>query len=104
MNIDQLISSFDFDNSKSDCLIHDYLKIYVKKKSNLAACKNKSASRFKAQLKEYSDTLEVVLECAMCFPSGCETCVGMQKCIDCINQDNLASSFVKLKRYMENSA
>ncbi len=31
MDIDNLISSFDFDKFKSDCLIHDYLKTYIKK-------------------------------------------------------------------------
>ena len=31
MNIDNLISSFDFDEFKSDCLIHDFLKTYIKK-------------------------------------------------------------------------
>jgi hypothetical protein len=33
MNIDSLISSFDFDKFKSDCLIHDFLKTYIKKKN-----------------------------------------------------------------------
>jgi len=32
MNIDNLISSFDFDKFKSDCLIHHFLKTYIKKK------------------------------------------------------------------------
>jgi hypothetical protein len=32
MNIDNLIDiGFDFDNFKSDCLIHDFLKTYIKK-------------------------------------------------------------------------
>ena len=37
MNVDNLISSIDFDKLKSDCLIHDFLKMYSKKKidSNL---------------------------------------------------------------------
>ena len=35
MNIDNLIDvGFDFDKFKSDCLIHDFLKTYIKKKSN----------------------------------------------------------------------
>ena len=104
MNIDHMISKFDFDKSKSDCLIHDFLKTYIKMESHLSTCENNEADRLEKQLNNYSDNLEQLLECAMCFPSGCEDCVGMQKCIDCINQDNLASSFVKLKRYMENGA
>ena len=32
MNIDNLIDiEFDFDKLKSDCLIHDFLKTYIKK-------------------------------------------------------------------------
>jgi hypothetical protein len=32
MNIDNLIDvGFDFDKFKSDCLIHDFLKTYIKK-------------------------------------------------------------------------
>ena len=104
MNIDHLISSFDFDKSKSDCLIHDFLKTYIKKKSKLAACKNNEASMLEKQLNEYSNTLERLLECTMCFPSGCENCVGMRKCIDCINQNNLTAAFVELWADLNNRA
>ncbi len=31
MNIDNLISSFDFDKIKNDCPIHEFLKTYIKK-------------------------------------------------------------------------
>jgi hypothetical protein len=54
------------------------------------------------ELEEYSDILEQLLENAMCFPSGCENCAGMQKCADCINQDNLADAFIKLQKYLQN--
>jgi hypothetical protein len=66
MNIDNLISSFDFDKFKSDCLIHDFLKTYIKKKSILSSCYG-------------SDILKRYLKNAMCFPSECENCVGMNK-------------------------
>ena len=87
MNIDNLISSFDFDKFKSDCLIHDFLKTYIKKKSNLSSWYN-------------SDFLERLLKNTMCFPSECENCVGMQKCAGCINQDILADAFIKLQKYL----
>ena len=89
MNTDNLISNFDFDKFKSDCLIHDFLKTYIKKKSILSSyyC---------------SDILERYLKNAMCFPSECENCVGMQKCADCINQNNLADAFIKLQKYLPN--
>jgi hypothetical protein len=68
MNIDNLIDiGFDFDKFKSDCLIHDFLKTYIKKKSILSSCYG-------------SDILERYLKNAMCFPSECENCVGMKKC------------------------
>jgi len=66
MNIDNLISSFDFDKFKSDCLIHDFLKTYIKKKPNLSSWYN-------------SDFIERLLKNTMCFPSKCENCVGMNK-------------------------
>ena len=102
MNIDNLISSFDFDKFKSDCLIHDFLKTYIKKKSNLSSCDDNEADMLRMELEEYSDILEQLLENAMCFPSGCENCAGMQKCADCINQDNLADAFTKLQKYLPN--
>ena len=66
MNVDNLISSIDFDKLKSDCLIHDSLKMYSKKKSILTSYYG-------------SDILERYLKNAMCFPSECENCVGMNK-------------------------
>ena len=67
MNIDNLIDiEFDFDKLKSDCLIHDFLKTYIKKKSNLSSWYN-------------SDFLERLLKNTMCFPSECENCVGIKK-------------------------
>jgi hypothetical protein len=66
MNVDNLISSIDFDKLKSDCLIHDFLKMYSKKESILTSCYG-------------SDILERYLKNAMCFPSECENCVGMNK-------------------------
>ena len=99
MNIDNLISSFDFDKSQSDCLIHDFLKTYIQKKSNLSSRDANEANMLKMQLEDYSDILERLLKNATCFPSGCENCVGMKKCAGCINQEILADAFVKLQKY-----
>jgi hypothetical protein len=103
MNIDNLISSYDFDKFKSDCLIHDFLKAYIKKKSNLSSCADNEANILRMQLKDYSDILELLLTNATCFPSGCENCEGMQKCAGCINQDILADTFIKLQKYLQNN-
>ena len=67
MNIDNLIDiDFDFDKFKPDCLIHDFLKTYIKIKSNQTSYYD-------------SDILERYLKNAMCFSSECENCVGMKK-------------------------
>ena len=100
MNIDNLISSFDFNKIKSDCLIHAFLMTYNKKKSNLSSCDDNEASMLRMQLDDYSDILERLLKNAACFPSGCENCEGMQKCAGCINQDILADAFIKLQKYL----
>ena len=57
MNIDNLISSFDFDKFKNDCIIHDFLKTYSDKKSNLSACDDNEANMLRMQLEDYSDIL-----------------------------------------------
>jgi len=100
MNIDNLISSFDFDRFKSDCFIHEFLKTYIKKKSNLSSCDDNEANMLKMQLEDYSDILERLIKKATCFPSGCDNCAGMQKCAGCINQDILADAFIKLQKYL----
>jgi hypothetical protein len=100
MDIDNLKSSFDFDKIKGDCPIHAFLKTYNKKKSNLSSCDDNEANMLRMQLKDYSDILDRLLKNAACFPSGCENCVGMQKCAGCLNQDILADAFIKLQKYL----
>jgi hypothetical protein len=53
MNIDNLISSFDFDKFRSDCFIHEFLKTYIKKKSNLSSCDDNEANMLRMQLEDY---------------------------------------------------
>ena len=101
MNIDNLILSFASDKFNSDCVIHDFLKTYIKKKSNLSSCDDNEANMLRMQLDDYSNILEPLLKSANCFPSGCENCVGMQKCADCINQDILADASIKLQKYLQ---
>ena len=100
MNIDNLISGFDFDKFKSDCIIHDFLKTYIKKKSDLSSCDDNEANMLRMQLEDYLDILEPLIKNATCFPSGCDNCAGMQKCAGCINQDILADAFIKLQKYL----
>jgi len=100
MNIDNVISNFDFDKFKSDCYIHRFLKTYLKKKSELSSFDDNEANMLRVQLKEYSDILERYLENALCFPTGCNDCVGMQKCADCIKQNDLSEAFMELRKYL----
>ena len=102
MSIENLISSFYFDRFKSDCLIHEFTKTYIKKKSSLSSCADNDADMLRLQLEDYSKTLEQILKFATCFPLECENCEGMQKCAGCINQDYLADAFIKLQKYLPN--
>ena len=102
MRIENLKSSFDFDKIKSDCLIHEFTKTYIKKKSGLSSCTDNEADMLRLQLEDMSKTLEQILKIATCFPSECKDCVGMQKCAGCINQDCLADAFIKLQKYLPN--
>jgi hypothetical protein len=88
MNIDNLISSFDFEKSKKDCILHSMFRIYMDKKSELFSCDDNKAIMLIKQLEEYSDVLKRLLSHAKCFPDSCDNCEGLTKCIDCIIKDN----------------
>ena len=66
MITDNILSSFDFDKLRNDCLIHNFLKMYRIRESFFTSYYG-------------SDILERYLKNAMCFPSDCENCVGMNK-------------------------
>ena len=88
MNIDNLISSFNFVKSKKDCILHSMFRIYIKKKSELSSCDDNEAIMLMKQLEEYSDVLRRLLNHAKCFPDSCDNCEGLTECIDCIIKDN----------------
>ena len=100
MNIDNVISNFDFDQFNSDCFIHVSLKTYREKKSKLSSCDENEADMLNVQFKEYSDILGQCLKNALCFPSGCKDCEGMQKCANCLKQDDMGELFVELHKYL----
>ena len=100
MNIDKLISDFDFDQINSDCLIHVSLQTYLKKKAELSACDASEARILTEQFKNYSDILSRCLNKALCFPTDCKDCVGMQKCANCLKQEDLGETFVELHKYL----
>ena len=100
MNTDKIISNFDSSKFRNDCLVHDFMKTYLKRKSDLAASEGNEAELLRIQLEDYSDILKRFLKVATCFPSRCENCIGMQKCAGCINQDILADAFMKLQKYL----
>lgn len=100
MNIDNLLANYNLDKFKSDCLIHDFVKAYIEKKSNLSLCKDKEADMLSRQFENFSIALERVLRNTICFPSGCKDCMGMQKCAGCINQDDLGDALIKLQKYL----
>jgi ATP-dependent helicase YprA (DUF1998 family) len=100
MNIDNMISDFDFDQFKSDCFIHASLESYMEKKSKLSSCDENEADMLRTQFKNYSDMLAQCLKKALCFPKGCKDCVGMQKCANCIQQDDLGEAFIELQKHL----
>jgi len=100
MNIDKMISDFDSDKFKSDCFIHTSLQTYMKKKLQLSTCDENEANMLKAQFEDYSDILGRCLKNALCFPSGCSDCAGMQKCADCLKQDDLGDAFIELRKFL----
>ena len=100
MNIDKVIRNFDFDKFKSDCFIHAALKTYIDKKSKLSLCSENEAGMLSAELKDYSDILLRCLKNALCFPSGCKDCTGMQKCADCFKQKDLGEEFIRLRNFL----
>jgi len=100
MNIDNVISNFNFDRINSDCFIHACLQTYIKIKAKLSSCDDGEASILKTQFKNYSDILRRCLKNALCFPSGCKDCEGMQKCADCMKQDDLGDAFIELQKYL----
>ena len=100
MNIDNVISNFDFGQFNSDCFIHVSLKTYMKKKSKLSSCDESETNMLKAQFKDYSDILGRCLKNVLCFPAGCKDCVGTQKCANCLKQDDLGEAFLELHKYL----
>ena len=100
MNIDNMISSFDFDKFKSKCLLYDFLKAYLNKKTNLSSTENNEANVLRIQLEDYSDILERLFKYIKCFPSECENCMGLQKCIACVTANNCVDAFIELRIYL----
>ena len=88
MNSDNLISSFDFEKFTNNCILHNMLRIYFDKKSELSSCDDNEAIMLMKQLEEYSDVLKRLLNHAKCFPDSCDNCKGLIKCIGCIIKDN----------------
>ena len=92
MNIDNLISGFDFEKSKKDCILHSILGIYIDKKSQLSSCDDTKALVVAQQLREYSDVLKRLLSHVKCFPAMCADCEGLIKCIECIIKENCVNA------------
>ncbi len=101
MNIDNLISSFDFEKFKKDCILHNMLRIYIDKKSGLSSCDDNEAIMLIKQLEGYSGVLKRLLRHAKCFPDSCDNCEGLTKCIDCIIKDNCVDAQLMFHKLMQ---
>ena len=101
MNIDNLISTFNFEKSQKDCILHSVLGIYVDKKSKLSSCDDSETILLTHQLEDYADVLKRLLRHTKCFPALCENCDGLAKCIECIIKENCVDAqlmFYKLSQ------
>jgi len=92
MDINNLISSFDFKRSQKDCILHSILGIYIDKKSKVSSCDGNEVPILIQQLEECSDVLKRLLSHAKSFPDSCDDCEGLTKCIECIIKDNCADA------------
>jgi hypothetical protein len=101
MNIDNLISSFDFEKFKKDCILHSMLRLYIDKKSELSPCDHSKTNILIKQLEKYSDVLKRLLSHAKCFPDSCDNCEGLTKCIDCITKDNCVDAQLMFHKLMQ---
>ena len=101
MNIDNLISSFDFVKSEKDCMLHSLLRIYVDRKSELSSCDDDEAIMLTKQLEGYSDVLMQLLSHAKCFPDSCDNCEGLTKCIECIIKDKCLDAQLMFYKLMK---
>jgi len=104
MNIDNLISDFDFEKSKKDCILHSMLGVYIDKKSELSVCDDTEAIVLTQQLEEYSDVLNRLLTHAKCFPVMCDDCGGLTKCIECIIKENCVEAELMFYRLSQLTA
>ena len=104
MDIDKLISGFDFVKFKKDCILHDILNIYIEKKSALYASEGKDADFLKNHLEDVSDILKRLFRYAKCFPSKCENCQSLKKCTNCILQYNCADASIEMLKLKNRTA
>ena len=98
MDIDNLISGFDFEKSKKDCILHGILDVYIDKTSQLSACDDTEAIILTQRLEEYSDVLKKLLPRTKCFPTMCDDCEGLTKCMECIIKENCVEAEMKFYR------
>ena len=84
MKIQNLTTDFEFRKFRKDCILHRIMEPYIEKQSSPSICDDKMAGKLRTELEKHSATLEQSLKYAKCFPSMCENCMGLEKCIDCI--------------------
>ena len=104
MNVDNMLSSFDFERSRKDCILHSMLGIYIDKKSKLSSCDNHEAPILIQQLEECSGVLKRLLSHAKSFPDLCDDCEGLTRCIECIIKDDCVDAQLMFYKLMHQTA
>lgn len=100
MGIDKLTPAFDSTKFKKDCVLHRIMMPYIEKQS-ASFCDGKISGELRKELEKNSAALELSLKHARCFPSTCEKCMGLEKCIDCIISDNCIDAFIQLSSILQ---
>jgi hypothetical protein len=80
------------------------MNIDINKKSDLSSCDDNEANMLRNQLEYFSDILKRLLKYAKCFPSMCENCEGLKKCIDCTIKNNCVDASIEFYKLNQQTA
>jgi hypothetical protein len=104
MSIDKLTSGFDFEKFKKDCILHSIVKSYIDTQLIPFSCDEMTSDNLRKELEKNSVVLGWSLKHAKCFPSLCESCVGLEKCINCLIKENCVDALIQLSGSLQCTA
>jgi hypothetical protein len=69
-----------------------------------SSCDDNEAIMLRNQLEYFSDILKRLLKYAKCFPSMCENCECLIKCINCTIKDNCVDASIEFYKLNQQTA